>query len=328
MPGGRFASGSEVHTTNQRMEIKAVLEAVRALDGPLEVVSDSTYVVNCFRDRWWEAWMARGWLTSAKKPVANRDLWEPLDRGGAGRSRAGSTFRWVKGHSGDVSNDLVDRLAVEAARTQQGRTGTGTPTDLGAADDPTGGRRGGRRPAPRSTPGCRSGTWWRSPATGRPSSAATTTTTRSPPGCATSWPRSWPPSASSTPTWSCSPGSAWAPSSWRPRRRSRPASPSWPSSPIPTPTRCGRPSPSGSSASSSTGPRPPSSSSRRSRPPSSWRAPPSAAATRGSPATRPRPSWCGTATTRRSAARCGPSRTPSARTRCGSSRRRRATPAG
>ena len=42
------------------------------------MVSDSTYVVNCFRDPWWESWIARGWLTSAKKPVANRDLWEPL----------------------------------------------------------------------------------------------------------------------------------------------------------------------------------------------------------------------------------------------------------
>ena len=54
VPGGRYASGAEALTTNQRMEIKAALEAVQALDGPLEVFSDSTYVVNCFRDRWWE----------------------------------------------------------------------------------------------------------------------------------------------------------------------------------------------------------------------------------------------------------------------------------
>ncbi|HVF15160.1 MAG TPA: ribonuclease H [Acidimicrobiales bacterium] len=141
VPRGRFASGSEVHTTNQRMEIKAVLEAAQALAGPLEIVSDSTYVVNCFRDRWWEAWMARGWVNSAKKPVANRDLWEPLIE--AVRADPGRVaFRWVKGHSGDISNDLVDRLAVDAARTQEGRTGTGTPTDLGAADDPTGSARG------------------------------------------------------------------------------------------------------------------------------------------------------------------------------------------
>ncbi|MEA2715839.1 MAG: ribonuclease [Actinomycetota bacterium] len=135
VPGGRFASGAEARSTNQRMEIKAVLEAVRALAGSLEVVSDSTYVVNCFRDRWWEAWLARGWINSAKKPVANRDLWEPLIeavRADPDRVR----FRWVKGHSGDVSNDLVDRLAVEAARTQQGRTGAGTPAGLGPPDDP------------------------------------------------------------------------------------------------------------------------------------------------------------------------------------------------
>ena len=145
VPEGRFASGAEAHTTNQRMEIHAVLDAVRTLDGALEVVSDSTYVVNCFRDRWWESWIARGWLTSAKKPVANRDLWEPLIAE-VRRDPARIAFRWVKGHSGDVGNDLVDRLAVEAARTQQGRAGEGTPTDLGAPD------------APRAGAGARAGT--------------------------------------------------------------------------------------------------------------------------------------------------------------------------
>ncbi|HEX7276783.1 MAG TPA: ribonuclease H [Acidimicrobiales bacterium] len=153
VPGGRFASGPEAHTTNQRMEIQAVLEAVRALDGPLEVVSDSTYVVNCFRDRWWESWLARGWINSAKKPVANRDLWEPLiEEVRRDPTRIG--FRWVKGHSGDVANDLVDRLAVEAARTQTGRTGEGTPTDLGAADDPSGASAAGADD-PRLPPGRR-----------------------------------------------------------------------------------------------------------------------------------------------------------------------------
>lgn len=131
---GPFASGAESHTTNQRMEIKAALEAVRALEGPLEIVSDSTYVVNCFRDRWWEGWLARGWVNKAKKPVANRDLWEPLID--LYRSRRDVTFSWVKGHSGDVMNDLVDRLAVEAATTQAGRTGSGRPATLGPADEP------------------------------------------------------------------------------------------------------------------------------------------------------------------------------------------------
>lgn len=122
VPSGPFQSGACPQTTNQRMEITAALEAVTALPGDLEVVSDSTYVVNCFRDRWWENWMARGWLNSQRKPVANRDLWEPLIT--AYRARPGRVrFRWVKGHGGDPWNDLVDRLAVEAADRQEGRRG-------------------------------------------------------------------------------------------------------------------------------------------------------------------------------------------------------------
>jgi ribonuclease HI len=111
---GRQGSGGAPATTNQRMEIRAALEAVTALDGPLVVVSDSTYVVNCFRDAWWKGWLARGWVNSAKKPVANRDLWEPLIT--AVRDRGDISFRWVKGHSGDEMNDLVDRLAVQAGK--------------------------------------------------------------------------------------------------------------------------------------------------------------------------------------------------------------------
>src|SRR4051812_14633962 len=111
---GRQGSGGEPATTNQRMEIRAALEAVRALEGPLVVVSDSTYVVNCFRDGWWRGWLSRGWVNSAKKPVANRDLWEPLIT--TVRDRGDVTFRWVKGHSGDAMNDLVDQLAVDAGR--------------------------------------------------------------------------------------------------------------------------------------------------------------------------------------------------------------------
>ena len=107
-------SGHEADSTNQRMEIRAAFEAVRALAGPLLVVSDSTYVVNCFRDRWYDGWRARGWTNTARKPVANRDLWEPfvtlvLERGDV-------AFQWVKGHSGHEMNDFVDRLAVEASR--------------------------------------------------------------------------------------------------------------------------------------------------------------------------------------------------------------------
>jgi ribonuclease HI len=112
---GRQGSGGEKATTNQRMEVLAALEAVRTLgvDGPLVVVSDSTYVVNCFRDGWWKGWLAKGWVNSQKKPVANKDLWEPLIL--AVKDRSDITFRWVKGHSGDTMNDLVDTLAVAAA---------------------------------------------------------------------------------------------------------------------------------------------------------------------------------------------------------------------
>ena len=120
-----FASGYEPATTNQRMELTAVLEALREVDGPVEVVSDSTYVVNCFRDRWWAGWRARGWRNSRGEPVANQDLWKDLvaavvdDRPGQVR------FRWVKGHGTDPMNNLVDRLANDAARTGAGATRRG-----------------------------------------------------------------------------------------------------------------------------------------------------------------------------------------------------------
>ncbi|MDQ1444471.1 MAG: ribonuclease [Acidimicrobiaceae bacterium] len=141
VPDGPFASGPEVMTTNQRMEIRAALEAARALPGPLDIVSDSTYVVHCFRDRWWEGWLRNGWKNKARKPVANQDLWEPLvDLYRADRGRL--CFRWVKGHSNDPMNDLVDRLAVDAARRQEGRSGVGVPGDLGPPDAP-GGRAAG-----------------------------------------------------------------------------------------------------------------------------------------------------------------------------------------
>jgi ribonuclease HI len=141
VPEGPYSSGAAARTTNQRMEIQAALEAVTHLDGPLEVVSDSTYVVNCFRDRWWKGWLARDWKNSQKKPVANRDLWEPLVAAYlADPNRV--IFRWVKGHSGDRMNDLVDRLAVAAASTQRGQQGTGHPADLGPPD----GRRRAARP--------------------------------------------------------------------------------------------------------------------------------------------------------------------------------------
>ncbi|MGI9031415.1 MAG: ribonuclease H family protein [Ilumatobacteraceae bacterium] len=113
-PGGVPAgSGGERMTTNQRMEITAVLEALRALvaEGPVMVVSDSTYVVNCFRDKWYVRWQANGWRNAQRKPVANVDLWEPLVELVVNNDVA---LRWVKGHSADPMNDLVDALAVAA----------------------------------------------------------------------------------------------------------------------------------------------------------------------------------------------------------------------
>ena len=169
VPDGAHASGADPQTTNQRMEIRAALEAVRALPGPLEVVSDSKYVVQCFTDRWYAKWEANGWKTSNRTPVLNQDLWRPLVE--AFHEREGElTFRWVKGHSGDVMNDVVDRLATEAARRQEGRSGSEPPTGLGAADEDPRARRASvaaSRPPPAIAASC-SGI-------ARPISAATAT---------------------------------------------------------------------------------------------------------------------------------------------------------
>lgn len=118
-----FASGYAAHTTNQRMEVLAVVEALIAIpDGDIEIVSDSTYVVKCFQDRWHTGWLRRGWKNSKGEPVANRDLWESLLPLVLDSPRA-VNFRWVKGHSGDPMNDFVDILATEAADQQRGKTG-------------------------------------------------------------------------------------------------------------------------------------------------------------------------------------------------------------
>jgi ribonuclease HI len=126
VPQGRYASGADAQTTNQRMEIMAALEALRALlvDEPpfIEVVSDSTYVVKCFSDGWWQGWLRKNWKNSQGKPVANRDLWEPLIEL-AVQAATPVNFRWVKGHSGDRWNDRVDELATAAADRGAGESG-------------------------------------------------------------------------------------------------------------------------------------------------------------------------------------------------------------
>lgn len=114
--GEPSGTGGEAATTNQRMEITAALRALRAHAGhagPIEIRSDSTYVVHCFRDGWWRGWQRRGWRNSQREPVANRDLWEPLIE--LVEARGDVTFTWVKAHSGEPMNDLVDRLAVAAS---------------------------------------------------------------------------------------------------------------------------------------------------------------------------------------------------------------------
>lgn len=111
--GTPWGSGGERQSTNQRMEIRAALEAMRSLPGEITIVSDSTYVVNCINKKWYANWQRNGWKNSQKQPVANQDLWKPMIDLYDARKH---TFRWVKGHSGNRMNDLVDELAVAASK--------------------------------------------------------------------------------------------------------------------------------------------------------------------------------------------------------------------
>jgi ribonuclease HI len=115
----RELSGGERATTNQRMELTAPLQGLRALAGRrrVDIHSDSAYVVNCFRDRWYERWRKNGWLNAQKKPVENRDLWEALI---AEVERHDVTWHKVGGHSGHPLNDRADalaRAAIEGVRS-------------------------------------------------------------------------------------------------------------------------------------------------------------------------------------------------------------------
>lgn len=101
-------------TTNNRMEMRAVIAALTELKEPCEVVlyTDSQYVKNAFTKKWIDNWQKNGWKTAAKKPVKNKDLWVqfiPL------LEKHNVTFRWVKGHSGDPENERCDDLARNAA---------------------------------------------------------------------------------------------------------------------------------------------------------------------------------------------------------------------
>jgi ribonuclease HI len=95
------------------MELTAAIEGLAAIPGHRRVhlSTDSAYVMNCFRDRWWESWERNGWRNAAKQPVANRDLWERLI---AQTRRHEVIWHKVKGHSGESLNERVDRLARAA----------------------------------------------------------------------------------------------------------------------------------------------------------------------------------------------------------------------
>lgn len=101
--------GGEANTTNNRMELKAVIEALSALKRPCEVIvhTDSQYVQKGISE-WIHGWKARGWKTASKEPVKNVDLWQALD---AARSTHQIEWRWVKGHAGHDGNERADTLA-------------------------------------------------------------------------------------------------------------------------------------------------------------------------------------------------------------------------
>lgn len=108
----REKSGAEPDTTNNRMELMAVIEGLSALTRPsrVELYSDSQYVLNGLKE-WMKAWKSRGWKTADKKPVKNRDLWERLDELAASHD---VRFHWIRGHNEHPENERCDRLAVAA----------------------------------------------------------------------------------------------------------------------------------------------------------------------------------------------------------------------
>jgi ribonuclease HI len=107
-------SGREEYTTNQRMELTAAYEAIKVIEGPLTIVSDSRYLVDCFNATWFLKWERNNWMRQEKGEwfeVKNRDLWEPL----VALAREWNVrFQWVKGHAGNVWNERADQLASMA----------------------------------------------------------------------------------------------------------------------------------------------------------------------------------------------------------------------
>jgi ribonuclease HI len=101
--------GGEVETTNNRMELMAVIQALESLNREckVKVTSDSQYVLKGINE-WMVNWKKRGWKTAAKKPVKNVDLWQRLDKA---RESHDIEWTWIKGHSGHIENEIADELA-------------------------------------------------------------------------------------------------------------------------------------------------------------------------------------------------------------------------
>ncbi len=110
----REASGGERETTNNRMELTAAVEGLKALKEPceVEITTDSEYLKNGIT-QWIKGWKSRGWKTASKEPVKNQDLWQALDEQN-GRHR--TTWSWTKGHADHPDNNRCDELASAAAR--------------------------------------------------------------------------------------------------------------------------------------------------------------------------------------------------------------------
>jgi len=108
--------GCAPHTTNNRMELTAAIEGLRALKEKctVEVVTDSEYLKNGIT-QWIHGWKRKGWMTAAKKPVVNQDLWQALDEQVNAHQ---TTWTWTKGHSSHADNNRCDELATRAAREQ------------------------------------------------------------------------------------------------------------------------------------------------------------------------------------------------------------------
>jgi len=108
----RELSGAESATTNNRMELTAAIEALRALKRPVQAIlhTDSKYVCTGIEE-WLPQWKQRGWKTADRKPVKNVDLWQALDEA---RGPHQISWKWVKGHAGNPGNERVDQLANEA----------------------------------------------------------------------------------------------------------------------------------------------------------------------------------------------------------------------